>query len=93
MESALDTIDEKIKPYVMTLRQAGIETIESCQGGDGHSSPEPFIRFAGDYAEGYKAFAVALNYDFPLLKLCLTYDVDRQTLKGPYWDMVFKPFS
>lgn len=35
-----------------TLIAHGIETFESCQGGSGHSFPEPTVRFEGGLAEG-----------------------------------------
>ena len=31
----------------MILRENGVETVESCQGGAGHAFPEPTIKFSG----------------------------------------------
>ena len=51
---------------VETLAAAGIETFESCQGGEGHSMPEPtFVRFHGERGEGLRALAVALQGELP----------------------------
>ena len=33
-------LDKGIEPYVLALRSGGIETFESCEGGDGHVFPE-----------------------------------------------------
>lgn len=38
-------LDPKIAKYVNILRKHGIETYESCQGGEGHAYDYPAIRF------------------------------------------------
>jgi hypothetical protein len=40
-------LDPGIAPAVLVLRDAGVETFESCEGGEGHSYPEPTVRFHG----------------------------------------------
>ena len=47
-------LDPGIAQFVKTLQEHGIETYESCEGGKGHSFPEPTIRFSGGPAQGYK---------------------------------------
>lgn len=42
---------------VLVLREDGVETFESCQGGPGRSFLEPTIRFQGGQAEGFKALS------------------------------------
>jgi hypothetical protein len=59
-------LDAGIRDAVEILVAGGIETFESCQGGKGHSSPEPVIRFYGDRSEGFKALAIALQHGFPV---------------------------
>lgn len=54
-----EDLDPGILPLVIVLRDAGMETYESCQGGEGHAYPEPTIRFHGDRSEGHKALAAA----------------------------------
>ena len=49
-------LDAGIRRYVLVLRSGGVETFESCEGGEGHAFPEPTIRFYGDTAAGFKAF-------------------------------------
>ena len=52
-------LDAGIAPYVLLLRGAGVETFESCEGGQGHAYPQPTIRFHGDRSEGLRALAVS----------------------------------
>jgi hypothetical protein len=82
-------LDPGIRRYVLALRAAGVETFESCQGGDGHAFPEPTVRFHGGPAEGYKAFAAARELALPVLHLRLSYAVHDGILTGPWWEMVF----
>jgi len=62
-------LDKGIKRYVEILASAGIETYESCEGGDGHPFPEPAVRFHGENSEGFRALAVALQNGLPVLYL------------------------
>lgn len=90
-EAGLDlAIDPGIRPYVLALREGGVETFESCQGGAGHAFAEPTIRFHGPVSAGFKAYAVALDRGLPVAALRLSYPVDgSQMLTGPWWEMVF----
>ena len=45
-------LDPKIEQAVLVLRSAGVETFESCEGGEGHAYTEPTIRFHGGQADG-----------------------------------------
>jgi hypothetical protein len=40
----LGRVDPAIKHAVAVLRSYGVETFESCQGGEGHAYPEPTVR-------------------------------------------------
>ena len=55
-------LDEGIREIVVTLIAHGVETYESCEGGEGHSYPEPTVRFEGDLSEGLRVASVALGY-------------------------------
>lgn len=83
-------LDEGIRRYVLVLRSEGIETFESCQGGEGHCYPEPTVRFFGGAAEGFRAFAVARAYDLPVSALRRYYSVEDGELVGPQWEMTFR---
>ena len=82
-------LDPGIKPYVEVLLEAGIETFESCQGGEGHGFPEPTICFAGLKDEGWRALAAALCADLPVWELRRVWTMVDGEPTGPEWEMVF----
>jgi hypothetical protein len=90
-DHALDHLDEGIKPVVMVLREHGVETIESCQGGDGHAFPEPTVRFAGGKAEGYRALSVAIQCGLKVAELRRVWPILDMEPTGPWWEMTFTP--
>ena len=83
-------LDEGIRRYVLILRSGGIETFESCQGGEGHAMPEPTIRFHGDTSDGWKALAVAMQRGLPVFKLSYVWTMIDSLPDGPCWEMTFK---
>jgi hypothetical protein len=83
-------LDLGIRRYVLVFRRAGIETIESCEGGHGHSFPEPTIRFCGNNGEGFKAMSIAMTYGLPVLALRRVWDVVDGELSGPWWEITFR---
>jgi hypothetical protein len=85
-ERALDTGIEKA---VTLLQQNGVETFESCEGGYGHSFPEPTIRFHGDSAEGFRALAIAQKNGLQVDQLRRYYQVQNGEPAGPYWELTF----
>lgn len=82
-------LDPGIAPYVETLRAAGIETFESCDGGPGHAYPEPVIRFFGDKTEGFRALCVALQHGYPVNDLRRFWQILGGEPCGPYWELSF----
>lgn len=85
-------IDPGIRRAVLILRCAGINTVESCEGGVGHPSPEPMIYFDGDRAEAERAVSVARANDLPVLFLRRSFQVLRDGgLAPPCWQLVFCP--
>lgn len=84
-------IDTGIRYAVLVLRRGGVETFESCEGGPGHASPDPMIRFYGDAWAGYRAFSVAMEHGLPVLELRRVHDVYDGQLNGPWWVLVFRP--
>ena len=83
-------LDTGIRRYVLILRSQGIETFESCQGGEGHAFPEPTIKFHGNHGEGFKALAVAMTYHLPILSVRLVWDFYDGFPRGPWWEMTFR---
>ena len=84
-------LDEGIRDAVMVLRSAGIETFESCQGGDGHAFLEPTIRFHGHRAEGFKALAVAIEAGLRVSELRRVWPILDGEPTGPCWEMTLTP--
>ena len=82
-------LDPGIKQAVIALNEAGIETFESCQGGDGHSFPEPTIRFHGDASEGLRATAAAIQVGLPVVALRRVWNMIDGELTGPDWELTF----
>lgn len=90
-EAGLDmALDPGIRAYVLALREGGVETFESCEGGKGHPFTEPTVRFFGPVSAGFRAYAVACERDLPVSALRLAYPVDEhKMLTGPWWEMTF----
>jgi hypothetical protein len=84
-------LDPGIADAVMILREAGFATYESCQGGPGHAFPEPTVRFGGSKAEGFKAYAVAIEMGLPVVALKRVWRVSDSELEGPWWEMTLIP--
>lgn len=82
-------LDSGIRLAVEILCGGGIETFESCEGGDGHSYTEPTIRFHGDKSEGFKALALALQNNLPIAAIKRTWVVNNGEPTGPVWEIVF----
>ena len=83
------SLDAGIECEVRALRDAGVETFESCEGGHGHAYPEPTVRFHGARAEGYRAIAVALNAGLSISELRRVRLVIEGDLTGPWWELRF----
>jgi hypothetical protein len=82
-------LDPGIRQYVEVLRAEGVETFESCQGGEGHAYAEPTVRFHGDRSEGFRAVAVAFRHNFPVRALNRTWPCHDGEPTGPYWELTF----
>jgi hypothetical protein len=82
-------LDRWISYAVKVLRDAGIETYESCQGGTGHSYREPAVRFHGARGDGFKAVAAALEYGLPVRALRRFWHIDNGEPTGPHWELTF----
>lgn len=83
-------LDAGIARAVNCLRDRGIETIESCEGGEGHALPEPTVRFHGHHGEGYRALAAALEIGLPVLALKRVWTVIDGELTGPLWELTLR---
>ena len=82
-------LDPGIADFVAVLQEHGVETYESCEGGPGHTYPEPSIRFHGPRAAGIKAFACAAESGLPVFELRRVWRVEDGDLTGPWWELTF----
>ena len=89
-ESLLDLpLDKGIRRAVLILNAAGIETYESCEGGDGHAYAEPTVRFHGEFELGFRALSVVMTYTLPVKQINRTWKIIDGEPTGPTWEMVF----
>lgn len=84
-------LDAGIRRAVLILRANGIETFESCEGGEGHAFPDPTVRFHGGSWVGYKAFAIAMEHGLPVLHLRYSFTAVHGHLEAPCWELTFDP--
>lgn len=82
-------IDKGIAREVRVLRSHGVETTESCQGGQGHPYPEPTVRFAGGHSEGFRALGIALQNGLKVTELRRIWSIQNGEPVGPQWEMTF----
>ena len=82
-------IDPGIRDYLHVLVENGVETFESCQGGQGHPYPEPTIRFHGQQAEGFRVLGMALQNRLRVTELRRVWSIEDREPVGPYWEMTF----
>lgn len=82
-------IDPGIAREVEILRANGIETFESCEGGNGHPFPEPTIRFHGGKGEGFRALAIASQHGLKTAELRRYWQIIDGEPVGPHWELVF----
>jgi hypothetical protein len=82
-------LDEGIKEAVLALVAGGVETFESCQGGEGHSYPEPTIRFHGQRSEGFRALAIAIQAGLKVAELRRVWPLIDGEPTGPWWEITF----
>jgi hypothetical protein len=82
-------LDAGIAAFVEALDAAGIETYESCEGGDGHAYPMPTVRFHGQRGQGWRALQIALDHAFPVAALRRAWNVIDGEATGPTWEMTF----
>ena len=84
-------LDRGIEKAVRTLQANGVETFESCEGGEGHAYPEPTVRFHGSIAAGWHALAVCFDNGLPVAELRRTWPIlDFNLPTGPYWEITFR---
>ena len=88
-EYADGELDEGIASIVKVLQEHGVETFESCEGGEGHTFPEPTVRFHGEPSAGFHALSVAMAIGLPVAALRRAWSYTNGELTGPHWELTF----
>lgn len=89
MEALIPRLDPGIARAVAILRASGVETFESCEGGAGHSYPEPAVRFHGQHTAGFRALGIVLEARLPVYTLRRYWSIEDGEPVGPSWELVF----
>lgn len=84
-------VDRGIADAVRVLREAGVETFESCEGGEGHAYPVPTVRFHGENPEGFRVLVVAMEAELPVAELRRVWVMQDEEPTGPWWELTFAP--
>ena len=72
------------------MRAEGVETFESCEGGEGHAYPEPTIAFNGDPYDGWKVASICLCRRLPIKAMRrVWYFENKHEPTGPRWEVTF----
>src|ERR1700744_1759304 len=88
-KAAVTSLDPGISRAVEILQSGGVETFESCEGGEGHSYPEPTVCFFGGKAEGYRALSIAMQFGLRVSELRRYWTIEDGEPVGPRWQMTF----
>jgi hypothetical protein len=95
-------LDSGIRRYVKIIRDAGVNTIASCQGRDNpgyrpeidgsHSGDWPYITIYGSAADAFIALGIAIYEGLPIRSIeqrWFVYPADRCVPIGPEWRITF----
>lgn len=81
-------MDPGIICAVRIFQEHGIETCQSCQGGDGHSYEWPTVDI---YGAPWKALDVANNYRLPVLAVSERFGIVDGRPVEHFWRIEFRP--
>jgi hypothetical protein len=85
-------LDAGIRFAVRVLHAAGgVETCQSCQGGDGHSYPEPTVDLIAGPSDalGFLALAALHAYALPVASVALVWNVQHGLPYERVWRVTF----
>ena len=83
-------LDPGIARAVEILREHGIRTFTSCEGGPGHSFSKPTVRFFGPPGEGRRVYAIAVAQELPVKNM--RYEKPKLAfglMISGWWEMTF----
>lgn len=84
-------LDEGIRFAVRVLHANGIETGQSCQGGEGHCYDLPSIEFAADADDslGFEALSALQTYGLPVSAISIRWDIFNGLPYQKLWRIEF----
>jgi hypothetical protein len=85
-------LDPGIRFAVRVLHAAGgVETCQSCQGGEGHSYSQPTVDIiaGGDDALGFRALAALHEYGLPVDAVSIVWNVQHGLPYERLWRVTF----
>lgn len=85
-------IDPGIRFAVVVLHARGIETCQSCGGGDGHAYDHPTVDLPAGHGDnsGMAALTALYEYGLPVMDLSLVWGVTAGLPGPPVWRITFK---
>jgi len=88
------TLDPGIRFAVKVLHAAGLETCQSCQGGDGHCYDRPSIDMVAgpDDAGGFAALAALAGYRLPVTQVSIVWNIQNHLPYEKLWRIEFNEF-
>lgn len=91
---AIPGLDPGIAPIVRVLRAHGVETFESCEGGDGHAYHVPTVAVHGGRPEaGWHALSVALTYGYEPTTVARVWRISESAPVEVAWHLTFRPLK
>lgn len=79
-------LDDGIRFPVRVLHARGIETGQSCQGGDGHAYDHPTVDLLGATpGAGFAALAALTEYGLRVRDVALLWTVDKDLPSESFW--------
>jgi hypothetical protein len=90
-EASYGSLDVGIRFAVRVLHARGFETCQSCQGGQGHSYPEPTVEMVagGDDALGFGALDALRSYGLPVADVAIVWRVSGSHPFEKLWRITF----
>lgn len=78
-------LDAGIRFAVKVLHAQGIDTGQSCEGGEGHSYDRPSIDIDEGITAGFAAFHALMQYGLAVHSLAWHYPIHDGVPAGPFW--------
>lgn len=90
-EAFYQGLDVGIRFAVRVLHAAGLETCQSCQGGEGHAYDRPSVDLIaqGDEAIGFGALHALRDYGLPVADVSIVWPIRHSVPYEKLWRITF----